>query len=180
MENAAAAVRACEVLKRDCGLGKITVRSIQAGIRGMFWAGRMEEIAPGVYIDGAHNEDGIAAFVQSLNEAPGFGGGGCGDRNVLVFSVVRDKQYDKMIEMLCGLPMITDVVVTHIPGERGAALEALRDIFGRYAGKSIQTIHTCERIEDAVRYGMSVRGESGMVYIVGSLYLAGFVRKLFG
>lgn len=180
VENAAAALRACEVLKRDCGLGKITVRSIQAGIRGMFWAGRMEEIAPGVYIDGAHNEDGIAAFVQSLNEAPGFGEGGCGDRNVLVFSVVRDKQYDKMIEMLCGLPMITDVVVTHIPGERGAALEALRDIFGRYAGKSIQNIHTCERIEDAVRYGMSVRGESGMVYIVGSLYLAGFVRKLFG
>lgn len=99
---------------------------------------------------------------------------------MLVFSVVKDKQYDKMIEMLCGLSMITDVVVTHIPGERGAALEALRDIFGRYAGKSIQNIRTCERIEDAVRYGMSVRGESGMVYIVGSLYLAGFVRKLFG
>ena len=28
-----------------------------------------------------------------------------------------------MIEMLCGLPMITDFVITHIPGERGADLE---------------------------------------------------------
>lgn len=180
VENAAAAVRACEVLKRDCGLGKITVKSIQAGIRAMFWPGRMEEIVPGVYIDGAHNEDGIAAFVQSLNEARDFGGGSCGDRNVLVFSVVKDKQYDKMIEMLCGLSMITDVVVTHIPGERGAGLEDLRDIFERYAGKSIQSIRTCKKIEDAVRYGMSVKGETGMVYIVGSLYLAGFVRKFLG
>ncbi len=85
-----------------------------------------------------------------------------------------------MIEMLCGLSMITDFVVTHIPGERGAALEELGNIFERYAGKSGQNIHICEKIEDAVRYGMSVRGETGMVYIVGSLYLAGFVRGFFG
>ena len=180
VENAAAAIRACEVLVRECGLGKITVKSIRAGIEGMFWAGRMEEAAPGVYIDGAHNEDGIAAFVESLNKTPVFDENGCGVRNVLVFSVVKDKQYDKMIEMLCGLSMITDFVVTHIPGERGAALEELGNIFERYAGKSGQNIHICEKIEDAVRYGMSVRGETGMVYIVGSLYLAGFVRGFFG
>ncbi|MDE7323890.1 MAG: bifunctional folylpolyglutamate synthase/dihydrofolate synthase [Lachnospiraceae bacterium] len=180
VENAAVAIRACEVLKRECGFEKITVKSIQAGISGMFWAGRMEEIVSRVCIDGAHNEDGIAAFVQSLKEAPDLTEVSGSDRNVLIFSVVKDKQYDKMIEMLCGLQMITDFVVTHIPGERGADLKELERIFGRYADKSVQDIHVCENIEDAVKYSMSVRGKTGMVYIVGSLYLAGFVRKFLG
>lgn len=34
-----------------------------AGIRNAVWHGRMEEIQDGVYLDGAHNEGGIRAFV---------------------------------------------------------------------------------------------------------------------
>ena len=58
-ENAAVAIRTCEILKNDCGFDKIEVKSIKEGIRNMRWAGRMEEIMPGVFVDGAHNEDGI-------------------------------------------------------------------------------------------------------------------------
>lgn len=177
VENAAVAIRACEILKKDCGFDKFGVKSIKEGIKTMQWAGRMEEVMPGVFVDGAHNEDGIEAFVQSLEKSPQLKGISDGDRCVLIFSVVKDKQYDKMIEMLCGLSMVTDFVVTHIPGERGADLAELRDIFGKYAGKSVQTVHTFECIEDAVSYGMSVKGGSGAVYIVGSLYLAGIVLR---
>ena len=175
-ENAAVAVRTCEVLKRDCGFGGFTVESIREGIRKMHWSCRMEEIKPRIFIDGAHNEDGIAAFVQSLRQSPDLRNAGDG-RCVLIFSVVMDKQYDKMIEMLCGLPMITDFVVTQIPGERGADLEELGKIFGQYAGKDAQRIYTYEKIEDALAFGLSVRGDTGKVYIVGSLYLAGIVES---
>mgnify|MGYP001096897197 FL=1 len=168
-ENAAVAVRTCEVLKRTCGFGKLTVGSIKAGIGKMRWACRMEEVRPGVFIDGAHNEDGIAAFVQSLNMLP--------EKCVLIFSVMKDKQYDKMIELLCGLSMVTDFVITHIPGERGADLEELGMIFERYAGGHAQRIYVCEKIEEAVAYGLAVqKRDGGRVYIVGSLYLAGIVE----
>lgn len=181
VENAAIAIRATEVLKRDCGFETITIKSIKNGIRKMHWACRMEEVLSGVYIDGAHNEDGIAAFVQSLKVTPIFTDTKhqFDKRCVLIFSVVRDKQYNKMIEMLCELPMVTDFVITHIPGERGAKLAELRSIFDRYAGKSTQGIYTYEKIEDAVAFGLSVGKDGGRVYIVGSLYLAGIVEKFF-
>lgn len=176
-ENAAVAIRACEILKKDCGFDKIAVKSIKEGIKTMRWAGRMEEIMPGVFVDGAHNEDGIEAFVQSLEKAPQLTKISGDNRCVLIFSVVKDKQYDKMIEMLCGLSMVTDFVITHIPGERGADLAELHDIFEKYAGKTVHAVHTFECIEDAVSFGMSVKGDSGAVYIVGSLYLAGMILR---
>jgi len=165
VENAAVAVRTSEVLKNKCGFEKITKQSIQTGIQNMHWAGRMEEVIPGVYIDGAHNEDGIEAFVQSVNCMP------C--ESMLIFSVMKDKQYDRMIKKLCELSTVTDFVVTHIPGERGADLAELVRLFGKYTNKKI---HTFERIEDAIAYCMPTRGLRKAVYIVGSLYLAGFVE----
>ncbi len=181
VENAAIAICASELLKRECGFEKITTASIKIGIEKMYWACRMEEVQPRVFIDGAHNEDGIAAFVQSLRQAPydtdkknEFD-----KRCVLIFSVVKDKQYDKMIEMLCGLSMVTDFVITQIPGERGANLAELRSIFGKCAGKNVRGIYTYEKIEDAVAFGLSIKEKFGRVYIVGSLYLAGIVEDLF-
>ncbi len=178
-ENAAVAIRTCEVLKRDCGFDQITIEAIREGIRTMHWPCRMEEIRQGVFIDGAHNEDGIRAFVQSIRQSPDFrGGNNAGnDRCVLIFSAVRDKQYDKMIELLCGLEMITDFVVTQLPGERGAFLEELGNIFVKYASRETQRVYTYEKIEDALGFGLSVRGVSGRVFIVGSLYLAGIVES---
>ncbi len=174
-ENAAVAVRTCEILKKDCGFGEIAVKSIQEGIRKMRWACRMEEIRPGVFIDGAHNEDGIAAFVRSLNMSPDFSDQENGKKCVLIFSVVEDKRYDKMIEMLCGLSMVTAFVITRIPGERGANLAALKEIFEKYADKNTR-IDTYDKIEDALAFGLSVRKDTDSVYIVGSLYLAGIVE----
>lgn len=178
-ENAAVAVRTCEVLKRTCGLQQFTVESIKDGISRMHWACRMEEVSDRVWIDGAHNEDGIAAFVQSLRQSPFFRNpeNAEKDRCVLIFSVVRDKQYDKMAEMLCGLPMVTDFVLTQIPGERGAELEEIRKVFERYVDRNTRKIYTYEKIADALAFGLSVRGDMGVVYIVGSLYLAGIVER---
>ncbi|MCM1183938.1 MAG: bifunctional folylpolyglutamate synthase/dihydrofolate synthase [Roseburia sp.] len=173
-ENAAIAIRACEAL-RDCGLERITGPLIQEGIRNMRWRGRMEEILPDVYIDGAHNEDGVEAFVRSVT-------GNCetdfdGKRCFLIFSAVKDKRYDNMIEKLCGLAPVTDFVITHIPGGRGADLAELEGQFRIHTDKRVQAF---ARIEDAIGFALDNRGEKGIIYIVGSLYLAGSVESLLG
>src|SRR5699024_5047241 len=57
------------------------------------WEGRMEEILPDVYIDGAHNVSAIEAFAASVPED--------GKGNLILFSAVDDKDYEKMIDLLC-------------------------------------------------------------------------------
>ena len=152
---------------QECGFDRLHVKE---GIERMRWPGRMEEVFPNVYIDGAHNEDGIRAFVDSLKNATDL------ERCMLIFSVVKDKQYDKMIEQLCSLGMVTEFVLTHIPGERGAGLDVLVEQFKGYTDKEIRVF---EQIEDAVLYCLEKRNSSVQdIYIVGSLYLAGAVRKL--
>ena len=63
----------------------MTGKQIEEGLRETFWEGRMEEILPGVYVDGAHNEDGIRAFTRSVEED------GCIGKRYLLFSAVNDK-----------------------------------------------------------------------------------------
>ena len=167
VENAVLAIRACEVLMRECGFERLHVKE---GIQKMYWPARMEEIIPNVYIDGAHNEDGMEAFVDSLKNAADL------ERCMLIFSVVQDKQYDKMIELLCSLDQVTEFVLTQIPYERGAGTDLLVKRFRDYTDKEISVF---EQIEDAVLYCLEKRNSQACdIYIVGSLYLAGAVRKL--
>ncbi len=163
VENAALAVRACELL----GFG---VTEIKSGIAKMSWSGRMEEIFPNVYIDGAHNEDGIEAFAASVSN--GTRGGFCG-KCIIIFSAVKDKEYDSMIKRLSKLEAVTEFAVTRIPGERGTDLAELADKFRMYSEKEVRTF---EKPEEALDYALSAKGENGRVYIVGSLYLVGIIK----
>lgn len=185
VENAAAAVRALELLKEsDACMDKITRESIEAGISKTKWPGRMEEVLPGVYIDGAHNEDGVKAFMETVeavwaltqDKETSFRmkderDGKC----FLIFSAVNDKKYDRMIELLSGLSCITEIIITRIPNERAVNLNELENIFRHYTGKEI---HVFEEIQAAMHYCIDKQGERDKVYIVGSLYLAGLAKDL--
>lgn len=168
-ENAAIAVYTAEVLAKSRGLDRIDEETIRQGIAHMHWAGRMEEILPNVYIDGAHNEDGIMAFIESVES------GEHGNPVIVLFSAVNDKKYDKMIEMLTGLDCIDQFCITQIPGSRGVKIEELAKQFRMNTGKPV---HAYEDITDAYAFCKKERGEHGTLYIVGSLYLAGLAEDI--
>lgn len=63
-ENASLAIVAANALQDDA----VTGEAIKKGLLNAFWPGRMEEILPDVYLDGAHNEDGIEAFLQTVRK----------------------------------------------------------------------------------------------------------------
>lgn len=172
VENAAIAVRALEVLKEKEELAGITKETIQRGIRNMRWAGRMEEVLPQVYIDGAHNEDGVEAFLESVRAGWQQEEG---KQCFLIFSAVNDKKYDNMIEMLTKLSYVTDFCITRIPGQRGVNINELEKQFRTHTDRNI---HVFEEIKDAFEFCMHRKGEKDVVYIVGSLYLAGLVEDL--
>ena len=172
VENAAIAVRTLEVLKEKEKLTGITKETMQRGIRNMRWAGRMEEVLPQVYIDGAHNEDGVEAFLESVRAGWQQEEG---KRCFLVFSAVNDKKYDNMIEMLTQLSCVTDFCITRIPGQRGVNISELEKQFRIHTDRNI---HVFDKIKDAFEFCMHQKGEKDVVYIVGSLYLAGLVEDL--
>ena len=60
--NASLAVMGMYVLNDEC----INTDAVYRGLKRTIWPGRMEQIMPGVYLDGAHNDNGIEAFLSSI------------------------------------------------------------------------------------------------------------------
>ena len=84
-------------------------------------------LRPGVIIDGAHNEDGIAQFVSTA--------GYFAKENeiTILFTAVADKHYHEMIGEICEGIHPSHVVATQIDGSRVVPAEVLAEDF-RKAG----------------------------------------------
>ena len=130
------------------------------------WTGRMEEILPGVYIDGAHNISAVEAFAESVPQNE--------KGNIILFSAVRDKEYEAMIECLCRRVQADFYVVTLISDRRAAEAGTLGKLFEKYTDRPVVVI---ESAEEALRYVLSHRG-GRTVYCLGSLYLTGMIKSL--
>jgi len=167
-ENASLAIRAVEVLGAE---PRISAEQIRAGLRKAFWAGRMEELAPEMYVDGAHNEDGIEAFVECVRND------GCKGRRMLLFSAVADKRVDAMIRILQREPLFERIEVVRLRSERGALPEQLIGLFTE-TKRAGQQLLAAEDMGAAFRDAAAWSREGGRVYIVGSLYLVGQIKEL--
>lgn len=163
VENAVTAISAIAFLEDEA----ITDSAIEDGIAKMKWPGRMEEVLPNVYVDGAHNEDGIDAFTQSVEKLFSE------DSYTIIFSAVNDKRYESMIKKICNLSGLRQIVVTQIPGSRGVELETFIDEFQKNTDKEI---HAYEELEQAAEFALSNRGDKDIVFFVGSLYLVGMLK----
>ncbi len=166
VENASLAVAAVEQLADRDRIGK---EQIAEGIEKMRWEARMEEILPSVYLDGAHNTDGIQAFLRTVEQD------GCKGKRLLLFSMVREKQYQAVMDMLAGSKLFEEIGVVAIRDDRALPLRELADYFGQYTELVIREY---EELEDAMRDMIRRRSTEDSVYIVGSLYLAGEVKAL--
>ncbi len=171
IENAALAVRAAELL--DAGAlngGKgITEENIKKGISDCFWAGRMEEVIPGVYVDGAHNEDGIRAFLETA-AMDGHEGA-----RTLLFAVVRDKDYERMAEEIAGSGLFRKIAVAGMHTWRDAGREVLTELFEKYPGCCLESYGD---VASALEGLLQERGAGERIYAAGSLYLVGEIKEL--
>jgi dihydrofolate synthase/folylpolyglutamate synthase len=169
MENASIAARAAEVL---CGCEGISADAFQSGLAKAFWPGRMEEILPEVFVDGAHNEDGIRAFLDTVRED------GCrdrGQRRTLLFSVVSDKDYKSMITQVLDSALFDRILVAHLETKRAATLESLHALLDE---KKCEGVEVCyfENVRTALSEALAKR-EGERIYIAGSLYLVGEIKE---
>ena len=129
------------------------------------WEGRMEEVAKGVYVDGAHNEDGIDAFLETVRGMDG--------EHHLLFSAVSDKEHGRMIQKICESGLFDRYTITKIKSARGENTDNLVKEFERYE-KNVVCI---DDIKEAFFDATDKRGDATL-FCVGSLYLVGSIKEI--
>ncbi len=165
MENAALAVRAIEILDKE---HRITKEQIQDGVERCVWQGRMEEVLPGVYVDGAHNEDGIRAFLETVKAD------GCKAGRKLLFSVVQEKNYANMIQALVQSGLFDRIAIAHMNTGRAVELDSLRELFDQYPSCKYD-LYT--KVDTALQALIREKQEEERIYVAGSLYLVGEIKE---
>lgn len=130
------------------------------------WEGRMEEVLPDIYVDGAHNINAVEAFAQSVPEDE--------SGRILLFSAVQDKDYVQMIRCLCSKVKADLYVVTQIRGSRAADAHMLGNVFKTETDRPVKVIKSAR---EALSYVLSHRA-GRKVYCLGSLYLTGMIKDI--
>ena len=185
------------------GPGGHAALSEQAMVRGVseaFWEGRMEEILPGVFLDGGHNPDGIGAFLRSAAAVPLPAGG----RRLLLFSAVSDKQVGAMAKEILDSRLFTRITAVPMQNERGLSAEQLGQILqnvqgagsaGKVGGESDGAatkrgaadgysagcgVAMRESVPDGFRALLAEKRPEDLAFAAGSLYLVGMIKELCG
>lgn len=154
---------------KAAGLGEL--EATVEGFSKMQWPARMEEVMPGLFLDGAHNPAGIEAFIEAAGRL-------CQTRQKkadLLFSAVSDKEHGLMIKRIAETLPLNQVAVAHMDSERGLKTEILLKEF-QEACKSQVKGYTS--VEEAVSAILHKRDESRLVFCVGSLYLMGEIKAV--
>ena len=166
MENVAVAIKTLELVD-DKHL--VTKEHIVKAAKDTVWEGRMEQIEPNVFLDGAHNEDGVLAFLDSVKRR-------ADERRIFLFSVVKEKNYDVMVEDIEKSQLFDEIIVTRLSGSREVSLTELKDVFRKYAETNICFM---EDPLDAYRECLRRKGENDKIFVAGSLYLVGLIKAMY-
>ena len=160
VKNAALALRVADYCRTQ-EIIDLNREDIKAGLENTFWNGRFEVIRenPLTILDGAHNEHGITAIIDSVVQLP--------HPLCIIASILSDKQYDKMIKTLKHL--CDELVITSFSNYRATSAETL-------AGNNEVTV--IDDYREALRYAEDKYAD-GTILITGSLYFVSEIRALY-
>lgn len=161
VDNASLAAVAAKAIGLDSEI-------VALGIKNTIWSGRMQTLASGVTIDGAHNEDGIKAFLESVRV------GRSQDNRVLMFSAVKDKHYEIMIKEISQSRLFRHIIITRINDRRGLDCQTIQRCFN---DENMHNYELIENVSEAYRRCIDFVKTGYEVYVCGSLYLVGEVLR---
>lgn len=165
IENSALAYRTLEVLS-DFLPASLDMNKCLEGFEHMMWPGRMEKLPSGLVIDGAHNEDGIRAFLETVAKD------GLTSR-CLLFGAVSDKNVEAVASMIIESRLFKKIFVTRLSSYRSCDFERLKRAFGG-ANECDVSYYDCSR--EALNDILKFKGEGVGLYAAGSLYLVGEIK----
>lgn len=124
----------------------------------VYWPGRMEEVQPNIYVDGAHNIPAIQTLVSEIPEI-----------DYLLYGAVEDKNYPEIIKEIISGMKVNQIVVTNLENPRGVPVHKLEEIIKNCGQRVVKNFNTVgEAMEHLVN-----KKEEEKVLCIGSLYLVG-------
>lgn len=180
-ENASVALTAIAVFLKRLGrnLNEQDVLNLQDALYKVHWSARMQCIGDGIYLDGAHNPEGIKRFVESAGAITD------GAHATLVFSAVSDKNFWEMINTIVKSRVFSDYVITELNNtSRALDKDVIKNAFILSGTADIENHLIVENdvyaaIRNAIKYHNELKCEEDRyLFFVGSLYLAAIVEDL--
>ena len=170
IHNSAVCIESMDVLNK---LGyKVKEQSIREGLSTVVHRGRMEEIhkSPLIIYDGGHNEQAIRNLKMTIDRY-------YKNRNrIYVVSILRRKDYSKILELLMEEEQATFLLTTGNSKERYVTGEELYEVAKKYK-KEGQKIEV-RTLENAIEQVLENAPQDAVTFVVGSLYIYGDVVKL--
>ncbi|WP_026896204.1 bifunctional folylpolyglutamate synthase/dihydrofolate synthase [Clostridiisalibacter paucivorans] len=166
--NSALAVLVLNELKNR-GILDISEDSMKRGLESAIWKGRLEKLGdrPKFIIDGAHNEKGAKALIDTIKNIFEY------KKLILGIGMLRDKDVDSVVSGLAS--MADQIVITEPLSPRKLKSEALADIIRNYNSNII-----IEKVpKDAVNKSLEIANEGDLIIFSGSLYLIGEIRQYY-
>ncbi len=168
--NAAVALQALECFREAAGISEEAVR---AGFARVSWKGRMQNVRQDVYFDGAHNVSGMERFLEAVRQITE-------ESAVLLFAMVKEKDYIRTARLLLAEGNWEEIVVTTVPGNRGAECGVLGEAFRNCQAQGAGAVKITE-IEDrkqAFAHALAVKKPGQKLFCAGSLYLIGALEQM--
>ena len=167
IDNAVQAVLAAEKLNEKAW--HIPETAIRNGLRNVFWPARIQIIRknPTAVLDSAHNPLGMRRLAQSIKSLFQY------NRLILVFGVLKDKQYNRMISIIA--PLAAQVILTRPLGDRALEPSEIRN-HEAFSGKPVEVIPD---IGEAWERALRLADRKDLICGAGSIYFIGEILKLF-
>jgi dihydrofolate synthase/folylpolyglutamate synthase len=170
LDNCLEALTAVGALAEQTGV-ILTLPKTYEALEQAHWHGRMEMIRENVYVDGAHNPEGIRGLVASVPYIAK------DKKRVLLFSVVNDKNFDEMARIIVASGQFEHVFVTQLEGHRRLDAEVIKKAF---LDNGIYNVNVSESLEAAWEAALEAAEPDGVLFVSGSLYLVGDICRLCG
>jgi dihydrofolate synthase/folylpolyglutamate synthase len=169
LENAGCALALVELAsERGFSLSEAAVRS---GLRSVSWEGRLEliEHGPDLVLDGGHNPAAGAALADYLGhyrtQHPAA-------RIIIIVGFMRDKDRAGFFNAI--LPVVNELVMTHVQMARAATLEEIQKTLDGWPG----LVHSASTSGEALAIARRIAEPQDLICVTGSLMLVGEVKAL--
>ena len=144
---------------------KIDGKLLKNSLKNLKISGRFQIIkkTPLVIADASHNPEGIKNFIKNIKECFG------NFRKVIIFAVLKDKDYKKMISSILKISDI--LILTSSNTERSLPVNELKKEVNRAVEKSVipAKIYKIDSISNSLNFALKNSKSSDIICITGSI-----------
>jgi dihydrofolate synthase / folylpolyglutamate synthase len=157
---------------------KLNTEQINRGLTQTNISGRFQlmKISPVFIADASHNPEGIRNLAENLTDYFKR------NRKIIIFSVLKDKEYKQMIKDVLS---VSDVIIlTSSHSERSLEIdlleeEALRQLqkLKKEGGKNPEFVYKIDNIENSIKYSLNIALKNDIICLTGSITNLEFVKS---